>query len=92
MSIKISELERLKIKCAHLELSLIQERAQHELKLANMERDKVIKEIFDGYIPNAKLSDYTFDMETGVFDLARPPAEEEVPVTVPEPVPEVVNN
>jgi len=51
-----------------------------------MERDIIIKDIFECYISNANLSDYTFDMETGTFNLANPPAKEEVPIKVPETV------
>jgi methyl coenzyme M reductase subunit D len=64
---KLSEEQRLSIKCSQLEFVLAQERAQLTVRVAMETRDKTIEDIFHRHLPGENLADFTYDMETGVF-------------------------
>lgn len=68
MNYEISELERMAIKCAQLEFVLAQERAQATVRAAMEARDALVKSSFETHVGGtAKLDDYSFDLEKGVF-------------------------
>lgn len=64
-NIKVSEEERLRIKCSQLEVLLAQEKVQQITR----SRDKIINETLKSYNPGRNVEDYTFDLENGVFSL-----------------------
>jgi hypothetical protein len=76
MEAMVSEEERLRIKCVHLEFMLTQEKANNSVRLANLEKERVIRLIFSKYFPEGNLEDYSFDIDTGAFSLVNPPVEE----------------
>ena len=76
MEAMVSEEERLRIRCAHLEFMLVQEQANTKIKMANLEKERVIRLIFSKYFPEGNIENYSFDIDTGAFSLVNPPVEE----------------
>lgn len=75
MEAMVLEEERLKIRCAHLEFMLVQEQSNNKVRMANLEKERVIRQVFSKYFPDGKLEDYSFDIDTGAFALVNPPEE-----------------
>ena len=73
MEAMVNEEERLKIRCAHLEFMLVQEKSNNNVRMANLEKERVIIKIFSKYFPEGRLEDYSFDIDTGAFALVNPP-------------------
>jgi hypothetical protein len=70
--IKATEVGLLKVKCAHLEVTLAEERAMHILDNAKKERNRALQEAFDEVAPKgAKIDDYKLSLDTGVFNLVK---------------------
>ena len=74
-NVVLSETDKLKIKCAHLELTLTQERAQQTVRQAMESRDALIKGAFLSHIPDGDINAYKFDLESGIFSPNDPPQE-----------------
>ena len=68
-NVVLNETDKLKIKCAHLELTLVQERAQQQVRTAMLTRDELIKEAFLKEVPEGDINNYQFDLEGGLFTL-----------------------
>ena len=73
-NVVLNETDKLKIKCAHLELTLVQERAQQTVRQAMVTRDDLIKEVFLKEAPGGNIDNYKFDLEAGVFTPSEVPA------------------
>jgi hypothetical protein len=64
--IRLEETDILKLKCAYLELELLQSRMQNELLVAQTKQQETFRSLLSKYLPSGEdIGDFEFNLDSG---------------------------